>query len=88
MSLTIFSTYKLGPDQRGVISEEASAQQMKNATFRVSVAPDGDGVRVTVQDIAVQRKVADGPGKVAHGRYQVEIELPPWGAEVGAFRSQ
>ena len=61
MSLTVFSTYELKPTQRGVISEVATAQQMKNTAFRVSATPNADGVVVTVEDIAAKRKIADGP---------------------------
>lgn len=39
-------------------------------------------------DPAIQYVSADGLGKVENGRYEVHIELPPWGAKVGAFRPQ
>ena len=39
-------------------------------------------------DPTVNYVSADGPGTVAQGCYQVSVELPPWGARVGAFRSQ
>jgi len=35
-------------------------QQLENVAFRVSAARLGDGVAITVEDIAAKRKLADG----------------------------
>jgi hypothetical protein len=36
-------------------------------------------------DPAIKYASLDGLGTVENGRYQVTVELPPWGAKVAAF---
>ncbi len=47
---------------------------------------------IDVKTLGLDPKVnyisADGPGTVARGRYQLSVELPPWGAQAGEFRAQ
>ena len=39
-------------------------------------------------DPTIKYASPEGLGTVENGRYEVSVELPPWGARVGAFRSQ